>query len=224
MTAWRLAQRRHRCVLVDCDFEAGGLDVLLGLENEPGLRFQTINAPLGHVDGPALGHELPRWEHVGVLSSQPWSGSESDSWEILAVLQALSESNDVVIIDMASGSLYDKVPEIGSCPQILVTELTVLGLARAKHTKVMLSRFGCTDLALIGAYPRGITPGRNSVSIAEASEYLDDELLGAVVPDRRMQLDVLEGLGIRAVGRGSRMAVEALADYIESGLGGDRGG
>ena len=31
MVAWRLAQRKLQCALVDCDFAAGGIDVLLGI-------------------------------------------------------------------------------------------------------------------------------------------------------------------------------------------------
>ncbi|WP_241217018.1 septum site-determining protein minD, TadZ-like protein [Bifidobacterium goeldii] len=224
MTALRLAQRRHSCVLVDCDFTAGGLDVLLGLENEPGLRFQTVKAPLGHVDGPALNHELPRWERVGVLSSQPWSGEKPDSWEILAVLQALAESNDVVIVDMADGALYERVPELASYTQILIAELTVLGLARAKHAKTMLSRQGCAKPLIVGACPRGASPSKSIVSVEDAQEYLGDTLLGVITPDRHIQADVLEGLGVRAVSKGSRRAIDALVEYIEDDLGGDDDG
>lgn len=36
----RLAQRKLQCALVDCDFAAGGIDVLLGIENEPGCDFK----------------------------------------------------------------------------------------------------------------------------------------------------------------------------------------
>ena len=66
MVAWRLAQRKLQCALVDCDFAAGGIDVLLGIENEPGLRFQTVDIPLGKTEGAALNGELPQWERVGV--------------------------------------------------------------------------------------------------------------------------------------------------------------
>ena len=47
MLALTLTERGQSCVLVDADFVAGCLDLLLGLEREPGLRFSQIDAPLG---------------------------------------------------------------------------------------------------------------------------------------------------------------------------------
>lgn len=93
MVAWRLAQRKLQCALVDCDFAAGGIDVLLGIENEPGLRFQTVDIPLGKTEGAALNGELPQWERVGVLASQPWNGSDPEPWTVSAVLEALAQAN-----------------------------------------------------------------------------------------------------------------------------------
>ena len=61
MLARTLTQRGVKCVLVDADLQGGGLDVLLGIENEDGSRFGDINAPLGNVDGKALLRELPVW-------------------------------------------------------------------------------------------------------------------------------------------------------------------
>ena len=55
----------------------------------------------------------------------------------------------------------------------------------------------------------------------EASEYLHEELAGVVAPDRGLHGDVLEGLGIRAIGKSSRKAVDAVVGAIETGLGGD---
>ena len=42
-----------------------------------------------------------------------------------------------------------------------------------------------------------------------------------VAPDRGLHGDVLEGLGIRAIGKSSRKAVDAVVGAIEMGLGGD---
>ena len=71
MLALTLTERGQSCVLVDADFVAGCLDLLLGLEREPGLRFSQIDAPLGRIEGAALRHELIDWEGIRVLPCDP---------------------------------------------------------------------------------------------------------------------------------------------------------
>lgn len=44
--ARELNERGLKCVLVDADLQGGGLDVLLGVENEDGSRLGEISAPL----------------------------------------------------------------------------------------------------------------------------------------------------------------------------------
>ena len=51
LLARELSERGLKCVLVDADLQGGGLDVLLGVENEDGSRFGEISAPLGNIDG-----------------------------------------------------------------------------------------------------------------------------------------------------------------------------
>ena len=142
MVAWRLAQRKLQCALVDCDFAAGGIDVLLGIENEPGLRFQTVDIPLGKTEGAALNGELPQWERVGVLASQPWNGSDPEPWTVSAVLEALAQANDVVVVDIGAPSALHSLPMLRQCRQVVLAELTVLGLARARAARAMMIRQG----------------------------------------------------------------------------------
>lgn len=127
-----LRERDLDCALMDADFQGGGLDVLLGIENEPGLRFGTIQAPLGRIDGDALNAELPVWDGVRVLAFTPWGGDAPDRWQVQAATRALCESNRVVVVDAGRGSGLDQVPELAESAHMVVAELTVLGLARAK--------------------------------------------------------------------------------------------
>ena len=110
MLAAELDRRGRRCTLVDADFGGGGLDVLLGLEGESGLRFETVEAPLGRIDGGALAHELPQWGRIGVLACNPWSGDAPGSWEVEAVLHALCESSQAVVVDAGHGPLGQRLP------------------------------------------------------------------------------------------------------------------
>lgn len=221
MVAWRLAQRKLQCALVDCDFAAGGIDVLLGIENEPGLRFQTVDIPLGKTEGAALNGELPQWERVGVLASQPWNGSDPEPWTVSAVLEALAQANDVVVVDIGAPSALHSLPMLRQCRQVVLAELTVLGLARARAARAMMIRQGESRPIMVGVVPRGLSRRGGVVDAHEASEYLHEELAGVVAPDRGLHGDVLEGLGIRAIGKSSRKAVDAVVGAIETGLGGD---
>ena len=69
--ARELNERGLKCVLVDADLQGGGLDVLLGVENEDGSRLGEISAPLGTIDGKALLRELPVWDGMPLLSCDP---------------------------------------------------------------------------------------------------------------------------------------------------------
>lgn len=134
IVARRLAEREWSCALIDADFSGGGLDVLLGVENESGIRFETLDAPLGRLDGEALNRELPVWDGVRVLASNPWHGkAPPDWWQTQAAVRALSEANRTVLIDAGAGDLLDSMPELAAAAQLVLVELSVLGLARAKR-------------------------------------------------------------------------------------------
>ncbi|WEV73732.1 ATPase [Bifidobacterium sp. ESL0798] len=132
LTALQFKDRGRSAALVDADFGAGGLDILLGLENDKGLRFGTLNAPLGKIDGDVLSRRLPHWEGIPVLAYDSWNSEIPEWWEVEAAMSALERSVDAVLIDGADGRVVDMVPELRLAPVVVVIELSVLGLARAK--------------------------------------------------------------------------------------------
>ena len=131
MLAWTFVLRGRSCALVDLDLSGGGLDVLLGIENESGPCLQDLDAPLGTIDGGALVGELPSWEGVHVLAYAPWKGDPPAHWESTAAVDALSEANDVVLVDAGRGEVFMTVPGLLQARQLIMAELSVLGLARA---------------------------------------------------------------------------------------------
>ncbi|MFT9278943.1 MAG: hypothetical protein ABF532_11085 [Bifidobacterium sp.] len=235
MLAWELHSRELSGALVDADFRAGGLDVLLGLESEEGLRFGGLDAPLGRIEGEALSRRLPQWEGIGVLAFDPWDGDAPNWWEIQAAIRALAEANDVVVVDAADGGALDTVPGLSDSRQIVAIELSVLGVARAK---AHMARFAARDgvaagdgvsagksggtsesgsaLAVVGIRPRGVRGNAGCLSVQEASDYLSYEVVGPLRFDRKLQRDLLEGLGIRRIGAGSASCVRQVADQIEA--------
>lgn len=239
--ARRLTERDLPSALIDVDFRAGGLDVLLGIEGEPGTRCETLDAPLGRLDGNALSHELPEWDGVRVLASNPWSGEPPDWWQTQAAVRALSDVNRALIVDAGRGELLETMPELGGAAQIVLAELSVLGLARAKRHIATLQRwmalheplpakrstnrsYSRDQLIVIGIQPRSTVRNTGVISLPDAAEYLGHPVSGRIRTDSKLCADVLSGLGIRALSRSNRRAIDGICDWIDellSGAGGD---
>lgn len=79
--AVRGASAGRAVVAVDLDHVAGRLDVVFGVEQHPGWRWDALAEVIGVVDGKALGQRLPCAEGVRVLThdrSRAASASEAD--------------------------------------------------------------------------------------------------------------------------------------------------
>lgn len=102
LLAWMLKLEQLKCALVDLNLQAGGFDILLGQESAPGLRWSQIRAPLGTIDAQSLCQELPRWQGMPLLSSDPWKSTPAQWWEIIAALKALISCKHAVIADIGT--------------------------------------------------------------------------------------------------------------------------
>lgn len=216
LIAEECASRDVECVLVDTDFDAGGLDILLGIESEHGVRFETLDAPLGRIDGESLNRELPQWDGVRVLSFDGWNSSAPQWWQVRTAVRALSEVNHVVVVDAGRGLSIDHVDDFSRGVHVVVVELSVLGLARAWAR--LQSFDGGVDVVLVGVNPRGGLRRQGVVDVAEAEDYLGESMEFLIEEDRRLQDDVLSGLGVRSSSRKNRQTVAQLVDRIESTL------
>ncbi|WP_433564193.1 septum site-determining protein Ssd [Nocardia sp. CA-151230] len=85
---------RDRTLLVDCAPYGGGLDLLLGLERAPGLRWPDLTIEHGRVSAPALHEALPATAGLAVLSC----GRGAPTTE----LDALSPSADPITAGRSS--------------------------------------------------------------------------------------------------------------------------
>ena len=225
LTALTLHQKHVQCALLDADLTGGGLGVLLGIEHEPGLSMQDLDAPLGHIEGEALNLELPHWERMPVLAHTPWRGKNPDRWQMQAAAQAMCEANQLVLADIGRAQIWQRAPELALAQQVVAVELSVLGLARAKAHLAALRRVheSLAGLAsvpqspiIVAREPRG-APRRSAattVATAEAIAYLGADILGPVRHTPALCSDILEGLGIREVPRRNRRVVGALAEQL----------
>lgn len=227
--ARELNERGLKCVLVDADLQGGGLDVLLGVENEDGSRLGEISAPLGTIDGKALLRELPVWDGVPLLSCDPWKTENPQSWEVQACIRALSQVRSAVIVDMGQWNGLQDLTELRQAIHITVVEMTVLGLARAKANMQSQRNpsdpIGERDAAtqerefLVGIQPRGTIRDHGVTATEEAAEYLDCDIAAVITTDAKLCSELLEGLGLRKPNRANAKAIATLADLIQEALG-----
>ena len=211
LLARELTERGCKSVLVDADLNGGGLDVLLGVEDEDGSRFGDISAPLGKVDGKAL------------LACNPWRSENPQSWEIQACIRALAQVKDAVIVDAGQWRGLDDIPELAQATHITVVEMTVLGLARAK---VAMKSRGTAERQkhghIVGVEPRGVARGRGVTTLEETENYLGHSLAAVVKPDAKLCGELLDGLGLRRPNRQTVKALAALTDELQESLEGKR--
>lgn len=234
LVALELAGRGLRVGLMDESPECGGLDILLGLEEDDGLRWQDVEAPMGTLDGQAFCSELLTWEGIQVLSAAPWSGSTPDPWEVSAAYRALAEFEDVLVIDSSARSPngppgFSKQRRAGGIvpgsesggvhhTRLVAVELSVLGVARAKAfiNQLCASPTGPAPPCIYVAVPlhSGRRAGKGAISTVEAAAYLGVDFVGVLRPQPALAKNLSAGLGIMKVPKRSAPLISSICDQL----------
>lgn len=97
------ADGQRPTLLVDTHPDRVGLDMIPGLEENPGLRWQDIHAPLGVVDGQTLVARFPEADGIRVLAGRPWSGACPRPWEQAAVFDAVLQLPGPLVLEGGTG-------------------------------------------------------------------------------------------------------------------------
>ncbi|GAA1902820.1 hypothetical protein [Lapillicoccus jejuensis] len=186
----RLAGRT--ACLVDLDPWGGGLDVVVGAEQERGLRWPDLGRLAGRADGPALLAALPRAQVRGdlpVLAHDPRSAGPGPEVS-LEVVTALAGVVDLLVLDRP-GRVAGAVPslEVELDEQLLLVRPGVAGV--------------CALTAHRTAHPVGPPP---QVVLRGVDDRQRDDLVvllaehfalpvAAVLPDdRSLPRDLLHGV------------------------------
>ncbi|MDO8309078.1 MAG: hypothetical protein Q7V58_12075 [Actinomycetota bacterium] len=158
------ASRGLRSLLVDADPTAGGLDVLLGIEDAPGIRWPDLLESRGRIGAEALRDALPQCQGASVLSWGRQGPATMPAETIGAVLEAGSRGFDLVVVDLAR--------------QIDPTAESVL--ARA-HEAVIVASGHVRSLAAAARLAALVGDRAASTSvILRGDARLDDAILGAL--------------------------------------------
>lgn len=99
--------------LVDGDLTGGGVDVLLGIEDEVGLRWPDLHAARGEVGGDELAALLPTWRGVRVLSADRRRPEGLVGDAPADVVRALVRAHDVVVVDLSRHDLARRARSAG---------------------------------------------------------------------------------------------------------------
>ncbi len=180
-----------RSAVVDLS-RGAGLDVLLGIEEQPGARWPDLHQARGAVDGAELRAVLPTWHDVGVLSSDRLRPRPAPADVVSDVLDALTDEHDVVVLDLDRADLLraDRCPAVGRCTTILlVAPLDLRAVAGGVALRGALD-VQANDVRLV---LRGPSPG--GLGAAEVAHVLGLPLAGSIPYRRRLDAAVEAGLG-----------------------------
>lgn len=163
--ATALAQTATESLLIDGDPWGGGLDLVLGSETEPGLRWPDLSLAGGRVSYPSLRDALPRRHGVSVLSgSRVLSGGRTsndiDVAPLDAVIDAGSRGGVTVVCDVARRPTpATEIALAAADLVVLVTPADVRSCAAAAATAQWVTAGNPnTGVVVRGPAPGGLRP------------------------------------------------------------------
>ncbi len=198
--------------LADASPDRGGLDVLLGMEADEGLRWSQIHAPLGSLDPHALVEQLPQWEGISLLSADPWNNQQTHSWEVDAAYEALCQASDVVVIDCGTDRHLPRDLETRTKCRIRCFDLVPMTVQAVASERALMEQHhmrGTPIAGLLVTPPVGFCSSSRNRSYGTLSEeeicaYLNVPVMGLLKPDPSLASSLAQGLGINRIPPTSR--------------------
>ncbi|UZN02442.1 pilus assembly protein FlpE [Cellulomonas sp. S1-8] len=116
----RRLSRTTSTALVDLDRGAGGLDVVVGIEEVDGARWPDLRGAGGDVRGADVVALLPRWGACAVLSADRTRPAAVDAGVRLDVLHALVCEVGALVLDLDRGTVVDGDAPLAACDVVVV--------------------------------------------------------------------------------------------------------
>ena len=139
-----------RTALADLD-EGGGIELLLGIEHDPGPRWADLRADRTGFPADALSLALPRWNGVSVLSGDERGGPDAGGPGVADALAALASEHDLLVLDAPrSGPWLGPWAEAGLPGWHHAFVLAGCDVRSAAAAAVLARRLMVTDARLVG--------------------------------------------------------------------------
>lgn len=196
-----LAQAAADALLVDLDPWGGGIDLLVGGENTPGLRWPDLALQGGRLNWPAVREALPRHRGISLLSGTR-RGYEVDGAPVDAVVDAGRRGGVAVVCDLPR-RLTDATQAALDAADLVVV-VSRCDVRACAATAAMASVLAAINPNL-GLVVRGPSPG--GLRAAEVADITGLPLLASVKAQPQLA-EQLERGGLR-LGRRSALAVAA---------------
>jgi secretion/DNA translocation related CpaE-like protein len=199
--ATALAQSARQALLVDADPWSGGIDLVVGTEEKPGLRWPDLVLEHGRLDFAALRHALPRLNGLSVLSGVR-AGNDVEAGPLAAVIDAGRRGGATVICDLPRQ--VTRAVEIAVDAADLVVLVATADVGSCAAATAVASALGGINpnvgLVVRGPSPAGLRP-------ADVARIVELPLLAAMRVQPNLAA-MLERGGLR-IGRRSPLAAAA---------------
>lgn len=197
-------------VLVDLDENSAGLDVVLGIETQPGMRWQDFHSLTGSISGSDILRGLPARDGVALLTH---NDSETLPDKLLrdTIIQQLRGVSGLVIIDFPRFTNQKFAIEIlKQCDVVyVVTPSTVRGSASTKKEIAHICKHATNVELIIRNFP-----GTN-LDALKIAQSLDVPLAGSVNSDPRIVEQIEQGFGVAGIHLGGfTRSMNALAQRL----------
>ncbi|WP_432541829.1 septum site-determining protein Ssd [Kineococcus sp. SYSU DK002] len=193
------------CLLVDADPRSGGLDLLLGGDALPGLRWADLAGVQGRLAPQVLRSAVDVGGGLHVLPCDRDGGGGPDPAQVWTVVDAARRAFPATVVDLPRGGLDGLAPVLGACAELLVvTPGTTRGAAAAC---VVLDELRAAGVAGARLVVRDVGAGADPDDVADAAGAA---LAGVVRPDRDLDAALELGEGVPG-GRRSGLRAFAMA-------------
>lgn len=197
--AFTAARTGRSSLLLDCDPWGAGLDVVLGVEGDPGLRWTDLSAPAGRLPMEELTRAIPRvrvgGSAISVLTHRREASADLDPEAVDVVIDAGRRGGGTTVVDLPRppGPAPDRVLE--RCDLVvLIAPADVRACWAAQRVRARLREFA-VDAALV---VRGPSPC--GLGATELADLLELPLLAQMRAEPGLAQELEFGLSL-ATGR-----------------------
>lgn len=205
-TARQAAADGLTCAVVDADPLGADLDALLGMQDEPGLRWRDLASSGGRLPAGPLAAALPRRDGVALLCAEATTAGVPDG-ALVAVVDALARAFDLVLVDVPRWLPGESRYVVDTADAVLlVTTGDLRGVASASRLRAELAT-ASQEVRLV------VRTTRSGVDADEIAGLLDIAQAATLRSDRRVAADAAFGEMVMrpALRRAARRLLEAFA-------------